>query len=556
MLTELRILNFTILDELSVRFSEGLTVLSGETGAGKSIIVDAISLLLGEKASHEMIRSGAQEAQIAGFFSAEPLAVLDELGIPKEEDLFIRRSVPLQGKSRAFINDTAVSLSSLSRIGCDLVSIHGQHEQQDLLRSDTHLPFLDNFGGLLDEASAVRNRFDELSSLRAELGRMQNRMRERTQRIEFLRFQLNEIDEAAVRPGEKEAIEEERSVLLNAGRLQEAAALVHDILYDAEDSCLDRLSGIEAKAAEMAQIDANAHELLQLVQAAQPLLKDASLLVRRLRDSYESDPNRLNEIEDRLELLKKIEKKYGQGHEAIRAFRAAAEEELRSLEQIEEEMSVREEVISEKSAELAYHAEALSTRRAGVARTMETLLRAELKLLGFQKAEFSVAIRSTEQVMQNGLDDVEFLFSANPGEPPKPLGKVASGGELSRIMLALKSLMLSGAAGMKKPHLRCTLIFDEVDAGIGGATAHHVAQRLKELAKTYQVFCITHLPQIAALADTHLKVDKQIKADSVRVIVAVLDGRERQEELARMLSGRMTEGALRHARELLKEQKV
>ncbi len=556
MLTELRIRNFTILDEISVRFSGGMTVLSGETGAGKSIIVDAISLLLGEKASHEMIRSGALEAQISGFFTNEPLAALDELGIASQDELSFRRSVPLQGKSRAFINDTAVSLPALSRIGRELVSIHGQHEQQDLLRSDLHLPFLDGFGGLLDDAAAVKQRYEAIASLRAELGHMQVRMRERAQRIDLLRFQMNEIDTAAILPGEKEAIEEERLMRTNAVRLQEASALAYELLYDAEGSCLDRLSTVESKAAEMAQFDPNAQELLQLIQAAQPLLKDASLLVRRLRDGYESDPNRLNALEERLEHIKKIEKKYGQGFDALHSFRAAAEEELHSLEQIDEEMSAGEETIARLTAELLDIAGALTKKRSATARTMENMLQPELMQLGFQKARFSVAMRRTEQVTQNGLDDAEFLFSANPGEPPKPLGKVASGGELSRIMLALKSIALSGGKGAMKQYVRSTLIFDEVDAGIGGATAQHVGNRLKALSKTYQVFCITHLPQIAALADTHIKVDKEVRADSVRVHIAELSGREREEELARMLSGRITEGSLQHARELLREHRV
>ncbi|KAF0182244.1 MAG: DNA repair protein RecN (Recombination protein N) [Nitrospirae bacterium] len=556
MLTELRIRNFTILDEISVRFSGGLTVLSGETGAGKSIIVDAIALLLGEKASHEMIRSGASEAQISGFFSAEPLAALDELGIAGQDELSFRRSVPLQGKSRAFINDTAVSLPTLSRIGRELVSIHGQHEQQDLLRSDLHLPFLDEFGDLLDDAAAVKQRYEEIAALRSELGHMQVRMRERAHRIELLRFQMNEIDAAAVLPGEKEAIEEERLVLMHAVRLQESSALAYELLYDTEGSCLDRLSTVQAKAAEMAEFDANAQELVELLQSAQPLLKDASLLVRRLRDGYESDPDRLNELEERLEQIKKLEKKYGLGFDALHSFRAAAEEELCSLEQIEEQVSAGEETIARLTTELLERAAALSTKRSAAARTMENMLQPELKQLGFQKARFSVAIRRTEHVTQDGLDDAEFLFSANPGEPPKPLGKVASGGELSRIMLALKSTALSGGKGAQKQHLRSTLIFDEVDAGIGGATAQHVGNRLKALSKTYQVFCITHLPQIAAIADTHIKVDKEVSADSVRVHIAELAGSSREEELARMLSGRITEVSLQHARELLHEQKV
>lgn len=547
MLTELSIRNFTILEALSVRFSSGLTVLTGETGAGKSIIVDAIGLLMGEKASQEMIRTGSQEAQITGCFAAKPHAVLEELGIPLDDDIIIRRTLSAQGKGRSYLNDTTVSLSTLNRLGPDLVSIHGQHEQQDLLRRESHLPFLDQYAGCVEDAGVVQTKFAELAAVRAGLNRMKEKMRERNQRIEFLRFQVQEIDSSALRQGEKAEIEEERRKLMNATRLKEASALAYDLLYDAEGSCLDHLSSVQVKAQEMAQFDQNAAELVQLLASAQPLLKDASGVLRGLRESYEIDPARLGELDDRLELIKKLEKKYGEGVEAIMTFRDEAAIELEQLEHMEEQLGSGEETIRTLTAELESLAAALSAKRASAAKRMEKLLLAELKQLGFQKAEFAVSITRTAEVGPNGWDDVEYLFSANPGEPPKPLAKVASGGELSRIMLALKSI----AFGTMKESVGTTLIFDEVDAGIGGVTAQHVGDRLKKLAESYQVFCITHLPQIAALADVHLKVEKDIAGLSVAVKVIPLEGKSRQEELARMLSGRITEGSLQHAQELL-----
>jgi DNA repair protein RecN (Recombination protein N) len=547
MLTELSIRNFTILEALSVRFSSGLTVLTGETGAGKSIIVDAISLLMGEKASQEMIKTGSQEAQITGCFVAKPHPVLEELGIPLDDDIIIRRTLSAQGKGRSYLNDTTVSLSTLNRLGPDFVSIHGQHEQQDLLRRESHLPFLDQYAGCVTDAEVVQTRFAELAAVRSDLNRMKDKMRERSQRIEFLRFQVQEIDSAALRQGEKEEIEDERRKLMNATRLKEASAMAYDLLYDAEGSCLEQLSTVQAKAQEMVQFDQNAAELVQLLASAQPLLKDASGVLRGLRESYDIDPARLGELDDRLELIKKLEKKYGEGVEAIMAFRDESAKELEQLEHMEEQLGSGEETIRKLTAELEALATELSAKRATAAKLMEKLLLAELKQLGFQKTEFVVSITRAAEVGPNGWDDVEYLFSANPGEPPKPLAKVASGGELSRIMLALKSIAFGTAPGT----VGTTLIFDEVDAGIGGVTAQHVGDRLKKLSEHYQVFCITHLPQIAALADVHLKVEKQLAGTSVAVQVISLEGKTRQEELARMLSGRITEGSLQHAQELL-----
>jgi DNA repair protein RecN (Recombination protein N) len=550
MLTELSIRNFTILQSLTIRFAEGLTVLTGETGAGKSIIVDAIGVLLGDKASQEMIKTGSTEAQITGCFTYTAQAVLAELGITADDEIIIRRTISAHGKGRSYINDTTVSLATLNKLGTDLVSIYGQHEQQDLFRRESHLPFLDQFGGTTADATTYQQKYAELFSRQAELNRMKEKIRERNQRIEFLRYQIKEIDAAQIQPGEKEAIEEERTRLLNAARLQEASALAYQLLYDAEGSCLDHLSTVQTKAQELAQFDQSAAELVQLLDTAQPVLKDAANLLRSLRQRYEIDPERLSILDDRLELIRKLEKKYGPAAE-IAQFRHEAALELEQLEQAEEKLMLGEETIKDLTAELVKLADALSLKRTAAAERMGRQVMGELRQLGFQKAEFVVAVNRTAEITQNGWDDIEFLFSANPGEPPKPLAKVASGGELSRIMLALKSIAFAPTKQQKRNAAPITLIFDEVDAGIGGVTAQHVGARLKKLAENHQVFCITHLPQIAALADVHLKVEKDLSGTSADVKVIQLEGKARQQELARMLSGRVTEGSLRHAQELL-----
>ncbi|HMK44371.1 MAG TPA: AAA family ATPase, partial [Dissulfurispiraceae bacterium] len=336
MLSELRIRNFTIISDLAVHFSGGLTVLSGETGAGKSIIVDAISMLLGDKASPEVIRTGAAEAQLSAVFAADTRDIADAFGISADDELLIRRTVPAHGKSRSFLNDVPFSIPSLVRVGASLVSIHGQHEQQDLLKREMHLAYLDRLAGLEANAADVRDKYDALVAARAEHDRMQQRMQERAQRIDYLRFQIAEIDASAVQPGEQNQLEEERRVLMNASRLQESSALAYDMLYDAEGSCIDTLGTVETKAAEISQVDPRASETLQLICSAHSQLKDAAAALRNLRDGYDADPGRLDVVENRLETLRTMEKKYGSGYEAISAFRTAAIDELAALEKIEE----------------------------------------------------------------------------------------------------------------------------------------------------------------------------------------------------------------------------
>jgi len=565
MLRELRIKNFAIINDLSVNFDTGLNVLTGETGAGKSIIVDAISLILGDKTSADMIKAGSREAVIEACFDNKRHPLLEELGIDSCDGIIIRRNISAQGKGRAYVNDTAVSLQTLTALGDSLINIHGQHEHQGLLKKDNHILFLDSFGDLTKESIALQLLYSEAAALKNKAAQLKERIRERSQRIEFLRFQINEINSANLKSGEREAIEDEMKILLNLNRLKESSEMAYSLLYDSEGSCIEQLSNAASRIRDMLNFDPDARELLDIVDSTIPQIEDASMLLRKFKDKYDIDPQRLSELDERLEVIKRLEKKYGEGVDEILKYRDKAEEELKSLEHIDEQQGALEAELNIKDKKLKAVAEELSKKREINAKKMEKIVISELHELGFQKAVFKVDIKKRDTVMASGIDDVEFLFSANPGEPVKPLIKVASGGELSRIMLALKCIEISQESGVKSQEPKKdknstikthnselkTLIFDEVDAGIGGITAQHVSRRLKAVSKNYQVLCITHLPQMAALSDNHLMVEKKIESDRAAIFVKPLTANERCNEIARMLSGKITDVSLKHAKELL-----
>jgi DNA repair protein RecN (Recombination protein N) len=569
MLRELRIKNFTIIDNLSINFEAGLNVLTGETGAGKSIIVDAIGLILGDRASPDMIKTGSKESSIEAYFDNKKHPLLEELDIDSDDGIIIRRNISAHSKGRAYINDSSVSLQTLAAIGECLINIHGQHEHQGLLKKDNHLLFLDGFGGLTEDAASLHSLHSKAAALRNRVSELKDRIRERSQRIEFLRFQINEIDSANLKAGEKEAIEDEMKILLNLSRLKESSETAYSLIYDSEGSCLEQMSNAASRIRDMLNFDPDAKELLNIVDSIIPQIEDAALLLRKFKDRYDIDPQRLTELDERLDMIKRLQKKYGEGVDEILKYRDKAEEELRNLEYADEQQEALETELNAKDNELKAMAEGLSEKRQATAKKMEKLIITELHELGFQKAVLKIDMKRKETVSAGGIDDVEFLFSANPGEPAKPLTKVASGGELSRIMLALKCIEISQESRVKSQESKKdkspepithnselrTLIFDEVDAGIGGITAQHVGKRLKAISNNYQVLCITHLPQIAAMADNHLKVEKVMGKDAVKVNIESLTGNKRQEELARMLSGTVTEVSLKHAEELLNTEK-
>lgn len=544
MLRELKIKNLAIIDDLTIRFGNGLNVLTGETGAGKSIIVDALGLALGDRAQVEMIKTGKSEASVETFFELSNHPLLDRMGIESEDGIILRRNISSTGKSRAYINGTMTNIQSLLEIGRSLVDIHGQHEHQSLLSVDNQRMLLDSYGKLQEQKAEVEALFRQVQSLRKELSELRINVKERAHRIDLLRFQINEIDAASLKLGEKKALEEEYAILANLNKLKELGDSAYSILYDSEGSCTEKLSFVMARLREMAAIDHGVSDILEVLESAVPLIEDVSISLRSYRDKYDIEPGRLDAVVDRLESIKKLEKKYGDGIEAILRFREDAEKELLSLGLTDERLDSIENELKEKEAMLLDMAVQLSEKRKKTAREIEASVEGVLKELAFGKAEFRIDIRPSS-LSSSGIDTVEFLFSANPGEAPKPLSKVASGGELSRLMLALKGIL---ADVDRVP----VLIFDEVDAGIGGRTAESVGMRLKNLAKRHQVLCITHLPQIAAMGDFHLMIEKGQRKDGVYVRVKKLSSEERQEEIARMLSGKATDISLKHARELLK----
>jgi DNA repair protein RecN (Recombination protein N) len=543
MLKELRIKNLAIIDDLKVRFEQGFNVITGETGAGKSIIVDSLSLALGCRAQSDLIRSGEKEAVIQAYFEAEGLSEFRDIGVDISEGIILRRAISAAGKSRAYINDTMVSLQSLAEIGKALVDIHGQHEHQSLLSVDKHRHFLDSFGKLQEERKKIESLYREVESLRREETGLKQRIKERAHRLDLLRYQVQEIDSASLRPGEKEDLTGKKTILSNLGKLNESAETAYSAIYDAEGSCIERLSYVISKVKEMASIDHSATVILDMLESARPLIEDAAVSLRGYKDKHEFEPERLGEIDDRLESIRKLEKKYGEGIENIISYRSEAEKELKELELVDERLDSLEADLKISEEKLLSSALSLSEKRKEAARKMEGLVKGELKELALGKAEFVLDIKR-EAISPYGIDRVEFLFSANPGEPPRPLAKIASGGELSRVMLALKSIL---ADFDSIP----VLIFDEVDAGIGGKTAESVGKKLKAIADKHQVLCTTHLPQIASMGDFHLKTEKKQKEERVSVEVTELSGKKRLYEIARMLSGNITDVSLKHAKELI-----
>ncbi len=554
MLKELRIKNLAIIGDLSVGFGNGLNVLTGETGAGKSIIVDALGLALGDRAQTDMIRSGEKEASVQAYFEIDDAVSLPDIGIDISEDIVLRRTLSASGKSRAFINDTMITLHTLSEIGKSLVDIHSQHEHQSLLKTEKQRAMLDSYGRLQNELGAVGSLHQEMLDLRNEFDDLATRGKERAHRADLLRFQVNEIDTASLKTGEKENLEEERKILSNLSRLNELIEKAYSLLYSSDNSCTEQLSSVLSALREMHAIDTGVEETLRMVESAMPLVNDAAIALRGYREKYNIDPDRLEIVDDRLELLRKLGKKYGVDIKEIISYRDKAAEELNVIESSDEKLATIETALRQKQDALLQAAKLLSEKRSKNAGKIEALIIANLKDLAFGAPSFKIDLCQEKDhdnkyiINSHGMDRVEFLFSANPGEPLKPLSRIISGGELSRVMLALKSIL---AEVDSLP----VLIFDEVDAGIGGRTAESVGKKLRAIAEKHQLLCITHLPQIASLGDFHLKVEKKDKDKRVTVDVREIEGKERLDEISRMLSGTSTETSLKHAKELLAREK-
>jgi DNA repair protein RecN (Recombination protein N) len=565
MLRELHIKNLAIIDDLTVKFEEGLNVLTGETGAGKSIIIDALCLALGERASGELIRSGEKEALIEAFFDIPPKLLnpsarrlLQDIGIDIEDGIIMKRILSVQGKSRAYINNSMVNVQTLSEISRGIIDVHGQYEHQSLLLSDSQLDLLDAYGGFLSERQEITTIYEAQIAVRQQIAELVEKEKERAQRLDILRFQISEIESADLKLGEEEELIEEVKILGNASRLAELANHAYDSLYISETACITNISKILSSLKEISVIDVRAGEAVKSSEEALSLLEEVAYFLRGYKDDINFSPERLEEIQGRLELIKGLKRKYGNNIQDVIDYKEKAIKELDGLQHSEERLEILKTELERLKETLTEKAQLLSKKRRAISKKIELAVIAELSKLSMPDTKFSIQITqeagddTTDGFKANskGIDKVEYLISPNIGEELKPLSKIASGGELSRVMLTLKGLL---AKGDNIP----VLIFDEIDAGIGGRAAETVGQKLKNLSSRradHQVICITHLPQIASYADTHLKIEKKVEGKRTRVEVRKVERDERTAEVARMLSGDSSEISIKHAKELLKSK--
>jgi DNA repair protein RecN (Recombination protein N) len=556
-LLELYIENFAIIDTLHVQFSEGLNIVTGETGAGKSIMVDALMVALGGRAYAEFIRSGAEKSVVEAIFNLSHVedvkAKVVEYGFLEADqgnyELLVRREIARNGRNRILVNGHPATNVMVTEIGDLLLDIHGQHEHQSILNPDYHIELLDSFGKLLSLREQVASAHRQFKKCERELGEFRDQSRERMQYLDLLRFQQQEIAKAQLRPEEDEELLHERKILSGAEQLASGAEKIHEILYGAHGSVLEKVADVLRQLEELAKIDESLSAHVKTCESVQYQLEDVAFSLRDYAQSIEFDPYRLEEVEKRIDEINKLKRKYGNSLEDILALLEEVERELSTFDKRETRLAELEKEYDKLRGELQHLSEALSGERKRIAESFEKQLMEELSALGMEKTTFQVDFRpaGTEQhpFTPKGIDKIEFLIAPNPGEPPKPLTKIASGGEISRVMLALKTLL--GSVD-RIP----TMVFDEIDTGIGGKIAEIVGKKLHHISSSHQVICITHLPQIASKGATHFHVEKHAEQDRTAVSVRQLSKQERLEEIARLLGGEtITPTTLQHAKEML-----
>jgi DNA repair protein RecN (Recombination protein N) len=556
MLAQLKIRNFALIDALDVSFDAGLNILSGETGAGKSIIIGAIGLLLGDRASTDMIRSGAEAAEVEALFElddSDPVRKkLVESGIDsgEGEGVIIRRVMSRTGKNKVYINGSMANLSLLSHVGESLMNICSQREHSVMLNEDRHLDMLDAFGDLNTLRSEYNGLFEEWQDLKAKIRQLNDMKNKRLEQEDLTRFQLAEIKQAEVRHNEDDQLSAERKVLLSLQKLMEAAGRAHVLLYEREESILASLKNVIDCVRDIRKIDDSLKISESDLESIYYPLEEAAFNIRDYCRTLVPDPDRLAQIEERLELLGRLKRKYGGSIESIIEKQAELEKTLADLSDLEDDLDKTEEVLSKIESRMAAKAQLLSSKRRQAATALEEAVVEELKSLRMESAEFKVVFKDAEKDESlpfdyRGIDFVEFYLSANAGEEAKPLNRVASGGELSRIILAMKKVLArAGEVGV--------IVFDEVDSGIGGETADRVGEKLRDVARNHQVLCITHLPQIACYGNCHYRVTKAEDETRTTTRIEPLSVSERLNEIARMLGGReLTETTKLHAREML-----
>jgi len=563
MLALLNISNFALISELKVEFERGLNLLTGETGSGKSIIVDALGVLIGDRFASEMIRAGERSAFVEGLFTlgahAQAAAILEEAGVSSnaggEVELVIRRELSSEGRGRVFVNNRLATLSLLRQLRPLLVDIHGQGTQQTLFDPDTHLELLDAFADLSTARDETAARFRRWSALERELESLRRDEAEKFHLTDALRFQLSELESARLEAGEDERLESERRRLVNLEKLTELCAGAYNTTYEESDSTVARLGRLERQIEELSHYEPSYKNYLEGLGTARAVLEDLSAGLRDFLDGLTFSPERLAEIENRLAEIARLKRKYGGTVGAALEHLANSRARLRQLEHTDERATEVAKELAGARASYLEAAERLHTVRVKSAVEFRRAVERSLGEVAMENARFEARVEAPSELdadaasksfTASGFDRVEFYFSANAGEPLRPLARVASGGEASRMMLVLKT----SASPARFPR---TIVFDEVDAGIGGRVSEAVGLKLKALSRTNQVLCVTHQAQIARFADTHLLVDKHSARGRTEVGVERLDRRRRVEEIARMLTGaEITEAARRHAREMLK----
>jgi len=563
MLLELRLENYAVIDNLAVEFASGLNLLTGETGAGKSILIDALTLLLGDKASTDVIRAGAERAVISAVFEIESGAaktvarILEENGLDSENDsVILRREVAAGGKGRVFVNNQPATVAVLKQLGPYLSTVHAQNETLAAFDGPARLALLDTFAG--SQLAGVHDAFNAWKGIRARIEELEHDEQDRLRLLDLWTYQKREIDDAKLVAGEDERLENEKRVLANAEKIYNAAMNAFDLLYEGDASTGASLRAARKQIEDLARYEPKFQEALGALESALISVEDVGATVRDYAGGIQASPEHLSEVEDRLAAIDRLKRKYGPTLNDVIGFCAEVTRKLSEMENKDEVVRRLRGELSGASEVYLAAARLLSKKRYECARKLEKLVESAVSDLAM-KATFKIEVSGSDEEGNwsgSGFDQVVYMIATNPGEPLRRLEHVASGGELSRVMLALKASVEAGAGpgGKRKgPGVPRTLVFDEVDTGIGGRAAEAVGKKLKELARTNQVLCVTHLPQIATFADHHYLIEKTEKGGRTRTSVRNITGAERTEEVARMLSGaKVTESSLKHAEQMIK----
>ena len=562
MLVELRLENYAVIDNLAIEFAPGLNLLTGETGAGKSILIDALALLLGDKASPDVIRTGADRALISAVFEVESGAekiavqVLESNGIDADhESIILRREIAASGKGRVFVNNQPATVTVLRQLAPYLATIHAQNQSLVSFDAAARLELLDAFAG-----TQLENVSECFSSWRNIISRIQELERDEQDRLRLLdlwSFQKREIEEAKLQLGEDERLETEKRVLANAEKIYSSAMNAFDLLYEGNTSTSASVRAAQKHLEELSRYEPKFQESLAALETARISIEDVGVTLRDYAGGIEASPEHLAEVEDRLVAIDRLKRKYGPTFVDVINFGAEVSRKISEMENKDEVLRQLRAELAQAAKEYLRAAQAISRKRHDSARKLEKLVEAEINDLAM-KADFHIEVSGSDEEgnwTASGFDQVMYVISTNPGEPLRPLEQIASGGELSRVLLALKASVETGAAAGRKKNsaVQCTLVFDEIDTGIGGRAAEAVGKKLKSLSRGNQVLCVTHLPQIATFADHHYLIEKKDSAGRTRTSVRLISGQERTEEIARMLSGaKLTETSRKHAEHMLK----